>query len=315
MPRLYVTYRHNDLDLTKRLVAELRRGNRHHVTLDHDFLVLGQEWRRALDDAFLAADGLVVLLTPNSVDPKSGHISSHYMAADIGRARASSKVVMPIILKPSPIPDLVRDIHCEFMNGSDDNNIKAIVAKIEEGLQRHATCAAQEAHYLVPEGYKHLTDNVRNFHDDIPHAKAVFVMMKFPDAQMTDAHRQLLNNIWRVVRDTIDKRNLKAVRADQRTYHDQLWENICVYMIGCKYGLAILEDRAASELNPNLTLEYGFMKALNREVGLFRDASFQHDRADLTGKLSNSFTIDSNDALDDTSLEKAIHEWLVGKLP
>jgi hypothetical protein len=38
--------------------------------------------------------------------------------------------------------------------------------------------------------------------------------------------------------------------------------------------MAFLEDRVASELNPNVTLEYGFMKALNRKVGLFREASF-----------------------------------------
>jgi hypothetical protein len=67
MARLYLTYRHNDLELAKRFVSELR-GRNHHVTLDQDYLVLGEEWRRALHEAFVAADGLVVLLTGNSVD-------------------------------------------------------------------------------------------------------------------------------------------------------------------------------------------------------------------------------------------------------
>jgi hypothetical protein len=54
-----------------------------------------------------------------------------------------------------------------------------------------------------------------------------------------------------------------------------------------------IQDNAAEGLNPNVTLECGFMKALNRNVGLFKDASFKHDRADLTGKLSKSFEIDA----------------------
>lgn len=313
MARIYVTYRHNDLELARKLVDALRRRGRHHVTIDVDHLVLGQEWRRALDDAFRAADGLVVLLTENSVDAKEGHISSHYIAADIGRAMASGKVVMPIILKPARIPDLVRDIHCEFMKEQKDADISSMVEKIEQGLEKHRSSVGHESQSLVPEGFRHLTENVRNFYEDTPFDRAVFVMMKFPDSQMKDVHRKLLNDIWRVVRDTLEKRGgLKALRADQRAYHDQLWENVCVHMIGSKYGLAVLEDRVASELNPNLTLEYGFMRALNREVGLLRDASFQHDRADLTGKLSQSFTIGANDVLDEASLETAIHDWLSG---
>lgn len=68
MARLYVTYRHNDLELARQFVSDLR-GRNHHVTLDQDYLVLGEEWRRALHEAFVAAHGLVVLLTSNSVVP------------------------------------------------------------------------------------------------------------------------------------------------------------------------------------------------------------------------------------------------------
>ncbi len=87
MARLYVAYRHNDLEIARQFVSELR-GRNHHVTLDQDYLVLGEEWRRALHEEFVAADGLVVLLTENSVDAESKHISSQYIA--------------PILAPPAP---------------------------------------------------------------------------------------------------------------------------------------------------------------------------------------------------------------------
>ena len=60
-------------------------------------------------------------------------------------------------------------------------------------------------------------------------------------------------------------------------------------MLGSRFGMAILEDCVQQELNPNIALEYGFMKALNRTVALFRQLNFKHDRADLTGKLAKTF--------------------------
>ncbi len=316
MARLYVTYRHNDLDLARDFVSELRGGN-HHVTLDQDYLVLGEEWRRALHEAFIAADGLVVLLTTNSVDAESKHISSQYIAADIGAARAAGKLVMPILSRGTELPGLVSDIHVEWMECTDQADrrraeVRRVVKAIEHGLERRAEYNKHVADYLLPDGYKHLSSAVLNFHQDTSYEKSVFVMMKFPAAQMKDEHRQLLNDIWRVVSDTITKRGLKARRADMVTYYDQLWENVCVHMFGSKYGMAILEDRVASELNPNVTLEYGFMKALNRTVGLFRAEDFKHDRADLTGKLSKDFQIDANDKLNEASFKNAIQDWLAG---
>jgi 6-phosphogluconate dehydrogenase (decarboxylating) len=80
-------------------------------------------------------------------------------------------------------------------------------------------------------------------------------------------------------------------------------------MLGCKFG--VLEDRVATELSPNVALEYGFMKAMNKRVGLFRNADFRHHRADFSGKLAKTFEIDSADALNVGSLKTAIEAWLL----
>jgi hypothetical protein len=121
----------------------------------------------------------------------------------------------------------------------------------------------------------------------------------------------MLQDIWDELDKVLHAYGLTARRADKKTYHDQMWENICVYMLGCKYGVAILEDRAAKELNPNVTLEYGFMKAFNKNVVLFRDINFNHDRADLIGKIAKPFEVDTQGVLNKDSFRKAIEEWLV----
>jgi hypothetical protein len=162
----------------------------------------------------------------------------------------------------------------------------------------------------VPPGYEHLSRQVYQFCADSPFERNVFVMMKFPDkASMSVRHTRLLADIWEVIKAQASRHGLEARRADERSYHDQLWENICVYIMGCKYGIAVLEDEVASELNPNVALEYGFMKALNHPVALLRSSAFKHSRADLSGKLAKTFDIVGG-ALRAASLRLAVGDWL-----
>jgi hypothetical protein len=128
---------------------------------------------------------------------------------------------------------------------------------------------------------------------------------------MTPEDVSLLEDIWSVVDRTVGAYGLKARRADKKSYHDQLWENVCIYMLGSRYGMAILEDRVAAELNPNVALEYGFMRAMSRQVALLREIRFKHTRADLTGKLAISFEIDDFKRLRQDTLSNAIRDWFL----
>jgi hypothetical protein len=127
---------------------------------------------------------------------------------------------------------------------------------------------------------------------------------------MAPSQIRLLEDIWAMIESELRDHGLVALRADQRKYHDQLWENVCVYMLGCRFGIAVLEDRVASELNPNIALEYGFMRAIDRRVGLFRNAGFKHGRADLSGKLMNEFVIDDSGRLNGQTLKSSLQQWL-----
>ncbi len=87
-------------------------------------------------------------------------------------------------------------------------------------------------------------------------------MMKFDDkiSVLTD----LTDNLRLILR----KNNLNGVRADDKMYlkDRDLWNNVCVYMLCCKFGIAILENVSAQEYHPNVALENGFVQALNKPV-------------------------------------------------
>jgi len=57
-------------------------------------------------------------------------------------------------------------------------------------------------------------------------------------------------------------------------------------MLGCDYGVAILEDHVGDEFNPNVALEYGFMLARGSKVVLLKEANFKHTRADIFATIS-----------------------------
>jgi hypothetical protein len=78
-----------------------------------------------------------------------------------------------------------------------------------------------------------------------------------------------------------------SLRANDKIYPGDRnpWKNVCIYMLCCRYGIAILGDREADELHANVALEYGFMRALNRQVLLLVGKGFSNVKADIIGTL------------------------------
>ena len=141
---------------------------------------------------------------------------------------------------------------------------------------------------MLPTPYRHLESALKKFHEDAPVEKSVFVMMKFPSDGMEDWKKQCLSDLYNTIKDELDRYGLVARRADQKTYSEnrQLWENVCIHMFGCDYGVAILEDHVGDEFNPNVALEYGFMLSRGCKVVLLKEANFKHIRADILSTIS-----------------------------
>lgn len=159
--------------------------------------------------------------------------------------------------------------------------------------------------FTLPPGYEFLAEACRGFFRDHPnYEKNIFLMTRF------DASNRLLVELDVELRRVLRAAGYDPVRADDKVYVSDrnLWNNVCTYMLCCKQGVAILEDRAKDEFNPNVALEYGFMRALNRNVLLFADVGFRNLRADIIGTLREQFDITNISESVEPSLERWIRD-------
>ncbi len=158
----------------------------------------------------------------------------------------------------------------------------------------------------APTGFEQLQPSLDKFFVDHPvYEKNVCVMMRFRTAPHFDAiHNAIVSGLA--------KHGLKGHRADDRIYpdDDDLWNNICVYLAACKYGVAVFEDFDEREFNPNVPLEYGMTRAWGKRVLLLKEQRMPKLPSDVTGKLYKSF--------DMMQIEKTIHvqidDWVTKDL-
>ena len=134
-------------------------------------------------------------------------------------------------------------------------------------------------------GYEGLQPLLDRFSEDHPEfGKNVFLAMRFRST------KQFLE-IHEAVKSGLARHGLKGFRSDDKTYppDGDLWNNICVYMMGSKFGVCIFVEIDDREFNPNVPLEYGFMRAMNRQVLLLKDIRMPKMPSDMTGKLYRNF--------------------------
>lgn len=170
-----------------------------------------------------------------------------------------------------------------------------------------------EKSQTVPPGLAALKADVERMHLDAPYEHSVFLMTKFPDAPGASDKDQGLDAITKYIEAALRPYGLVLRRADQRNYasSNQLWDNVRAHMLGCRYGIAILESRYRDEFNPNVALEYGFMQALGRDVVLFIEEGFNHRRADIIGTLGKNFRWSPEPGETEASITRAVDSWMI----
>jgi len=155
--------------------------------------------------------------------------------------------------------------------------------------------------FIAPPGHEALQSALDGFARDHPDFdKNVFIAMRFRSGkQFSDIHK--------AIKTGLAKYGLIGLRADDKAYptDGDLWSNICVYLVGCKYGVCVFEEIDEREFNPNVPLEYGFMRALNRQVLLLKDQRMPKLPTDMTGKIFRPF--DSYSITE--TIQQQISEW------
>ena len=170
-----------------------------------------------------------------------------------------------------------------------------ILAYLEQELMRYPPHHAGE----------HLTQ-LKAFHQVAPYDQSVFIMTKFPEGD--DDKDRALKALIGQVQDGIRAAGM-APRLATFGYHEMLWSNVELYLLGCQRGVAIVEDQYRRELNPNVALEWGWMKGMGKQVFFLVEEGFASGRADWQGLLSKTFSW----AAPEQGVKDSVRQWLIGR--
>lgn len=147
-----------------------------------------------------------------------------------------------------------------------------------------------------------LVDSLTAFRKDFPDSeKCCFLMMKFEDSK-------LQSKIAKILKDELKKRNLFLLRADDKAYSEDLFNNIKTYMHGCSFGIALFERIISNDFNPNVSLEVGYMMALKKHILLLKDSNLHSLQTDLVGRLYYPFNVQNQKKEVTTILDKWLKE-------
>ncbi len=136
---------------------------------------------------------------------------------------------------------------------------------------------------MSPDEPEDLVPFLRRFRGDHPDpSKCAFIMMRFGE---TEAHTR----ITKAIKETLQRCGLEGVRADDRTYAEDIFPNIRTYLHGCGFGIAVFERLTSDDFNPNVSLEVGYMFGMGKPVCLLKDSTLRSLHTDLVGRLYTNF--------------------------
>ncbi|MCX5890754.1 MAG: hypothetical protein NTY36_15110 [Deltaproteobacteria bacterium] len=156
-----------------------------------------------------------------------------------------------------------------------------------------------ENHYL--EKFLH-----RFFEDPPVYERNVFLIMRF-------RHEKPFIDIVDSIRNECAKFNLNVLRADDKEYTDDLWDNVLTYIYGCKSAIAVFDQINYREFNPNVALEVGFLFSQCKRVLLFKDMSIPVMPSDIVGKIYRSFNTYAPYETIPPQIEKWVIDYKIGE--
>jgi protein-tyrosine-phosphatase len=152
---------------------------------------------------------------------------------------------------------------------------------------------------VIPAGFGYQRKALNVFKKKFPHfERNVFVMMPFA--------APLTRRIYRAVETELEAHGLVPLRADLHKFSDILWWNVMTYMVGSSYGVAIYEPCKGISFNPNVSIEAGFMIALDRPVLLLANQRLKRLPVDFAGHIYKTY----NSGKLPPTIAGAIADWV-----
>jgi hypothetical protein len=134
----------------------------------------------------------------------------------------------------------------------------------------------------IPPGLHYLTQYVDKIQEQHPFVdRNVFIMTPYS----TPASVAIFSAITRELED----HGLVPLKADQKAFALYLWWNVASYMLACSYGIVVYEPHLEVPFNPNVSIEAGFMLALDRPVLFLVNKRLTALPVDFAGHLHRTF--------------------------
>jgi hypothetical protein len=148
-----------------------------------------------------------------------------------------------------------------------------------------------------------IVESLNRFRAEYPDpSKAAFIMMAFGQ---TGAH----DNIVKAIRGVLGEFGIAGLRADDKQYNRDVFQNVETYMHGCGFGIAIFERIESDKFNSNVGLEVGYMMSMGKPVCYLKDRTLTALQTDLIGALYRSFDTQRPDATIPKELEIWLRDW------
>jgi hypothetical protein len=174
----------------------------------------------------------------------------------------------------------------------------ALRDELTQPLQKYITIAKGEVDAAVselirwpPHKVEHFA-KLKQFLAEYPYEKSVFIMTKYPGKPPTPLDLQL-QKVIDTVHEAVTNCGYIPHLASDKKYQPELFRNIEVYMLGCSKAIAIVESKHTHELNPNVTMEWGWFRSTDRDVLFLVEKDFDKDRADIGGLIKDEFEWDA----------------------
>ena len=152
---------------------------------------------------------------------------------------------------------------------------------------------------------------LREFWKDGNYDQSVFIMTKFPDENGDKTKNAELERVLNAITTAIEACDFTPrVARFPNNYHLGLWDNVELHMLGSSRGVAVVQDKYVDELNPNVMMEWGWMRGMGKGVFFLLEKDFRNKnfRADLGDLLSEEFAWNAPEK----DVEKGIARFLRG---
>jgi len=148
-----------------------------------------------------------------------------------------------------------------------------------------------------------IIESIEKFNVDYPsQQKTAFIIMKF-------GNDNIYTEISNIIKTALLPVGIIGLRADDKQYHGDLFYNISTYLHGCDFGIALYDRVDSENFNPNVSLEVGYLLAMNKPICLLKEKSLKALPTDLASKLYKEFDIHN---LSDT-IPLVLNKWLIDK--